>query len=123
MDKPKELQSDVSGDRLEFHYIKSSNFRVIHVDGAHGGVSPRQKIQMAIFSERSPIPQFTAHQVERKGSELKLGKEIAGAKISKQGVVREVEAELLMDVETAEAIRTWLGESIELARQIRGQNA
>lgn len=123
MDQTKEPQRDANGERLEFHYIKSSGFRVIHVDGAHGGVSPRQKIQMAVFSERSPIPQFTAHQVTQEGSGLKVGKEIQGAKISKRGVVREVEAELLMDLETAEAIRTWLDESIQLARKLRGQNA
>jgi len=123
MDKAKEPQHGANGERLEFHYIKSSSFRVIHVDGAHGGVSPRQKIQMAVFSERSPIPQFTAHQVTPEGSGFKVGKEIEGTKISKKGVVREVEAELLMDLETAEAIRTWLGESIQLAKQLRGPNA
>ncbi len=117
------MQPETDSERMEFHYIKSANFRVIHVDGVHGGVSPRQKIQMAIFSERSPIPQRTSHRVVKEGHGFKLLEEIPDSRVSRSGVIREVEAELLMDLETAEALRTWLEERIQLAKTLREPHA
>src|SRR3989442_6878794 len=42
---------------VTFHYIKSSQFRVVHADGIIGGVTPRGLIHIAVFSERPAIPQ------------------------------------------------------------------
>ena len=40
---------------IEFHFEKSSQFPVLHVDGAIGGISPgNQLIHMSVFSERNP---------------------------------------------------------------------
>jgi hypothetical protein len=99
--------------RVTFFYIKSNQFRVIRVDGAHGGVTPRLQIQMALYSERLPIPQQAIH-------ELKDGKLVEPAvdQIGKEGIVREVEVEGLMDVDTAKSLVAWLTDCIARAEKV-----
>lgn len=91
------------------HYIKSNTFRVIYAEGAHGGISPSGKIQMALYNERQPIPQQTQHAIEEVGKHaVKVGKEIVEKRIVRKGLVREVEAEILMEVAAAKVIGQWL---------------
>lgn len=120
MDKTPGINDGADEAKLEFHYIKSSTFRVIHVDGVHGGVSPKHKLQMAVFSERNPIPQLTVHKVHREGKGLRLDEEIIADRVMRTGVVREVEAELLMDIEVAESLREWLDNQIKAAKSLVG---
>jgi hypothetical protein len=101
-------------DRIDFHYIKSNSFRVIQAQGAIGGPSPKGKgIQMAVFNERFSIPQKTTFKIA-KG---KLDEEIS--RVDRGGIVREVEAEIVMSLEDAEAIATWLAENIKTVKAIR----
>ena len=41
---------------IEFHNKVNENFREVHVDGAHGGVTPRGFINANFYSERFPVP-------------------------------------------------------------------
>jgi hypothetical protein len=89
------------------HYIKSTDFRVIHVDGAIGSITPRGLIHAGLFSERMPIPQLQVHNIEQDGSlSPPTGQE------TKPGIVREVEVGLLLDRAAAESLRIWLGQQI-----------
>jgi hypothetical protein len=96
-------------EQLTFHYIKSNFFRVIHADGVWGGVTPRLDVHMALFSERSPIPAKITHAVTPL---QKLGEEIQ--REVRDGIVREVEAEVIMDVGVARSLVKWLQERIDL---------
>jgi hypothetical protein len=87
-------------DAIRFHYIKSRHFRVIHVDGAYGGVSGRGYIHAAVYNERSPIPVITEAQV-LDGS--RLGKEEPIE--VKRHAVREVEADLLFGPPIREGVQ------------------
>lgn len=94
---------------LEFHFEKSSLFRVIHVDGAIGSVSPSaQTLHMAVFSERAPFPKTVVQEVDR-GI---LGREMLDKRVSRNGVFREVEVDLVMTLEAAVALRSWLDDRI-----------
>jgi hypothetical protein len=104
------MEDSSSPAELSFHLIKGNFFRVIHVDGAFGGITPRLDIRMAIFNERHPIPKVMVHHVTPEGG---LGEEITERRVTKEGVVREVEADLIMDYGTAKAIHEWLGKKIE----------
>lgn len=101
---------------LKFHYIKSSLFRVVHVDGAHGGIVPSGGIHMALFSERSPIPQQSSFPLNPEGT---LGPEVMANRVGKEGVVREVEVDLRMDLTTAEAVAEWLKIKVEELKRIQ----
>ena len=101
---------------INFEYIKSNQFRVIRVDGVHGGICPKgDSVQMAFFSERLPIPKKESYKLEG----IRLGERIAQE--GKTGVVREVEVEALMGLETAKVFANWLKEKIELLESIEKQ--
>lgn len=105
---------------ITVHYLKSNTFRVIYAEGAHGGVTPNGKIQMALFNERQPIPQQTQLAVEQVGKNAwKVGKEIEEKRIGRKGLVREVEAEILMNVTAAKKIGQWLLEQAAVAEQLQ----
>jgi hypothetical protein len=95
--------------KLIFHYEKSNMFRVIHADGVHGGISPQLNIHMALFNERQPIPQQITHQVGDKGV---IGSEDIGARVQKDGILREVEADVVLSIATAKAMVRWLSDRI-----------
>ena len=100
-------------DKISFDYIKSNYFRVIRADGVHGGVTPKiNTIQMALFSERQPIPRRETFKIE-KGQ---LGKRIDMEK--RDAVIREVEVEVIMDIQTARSISEWLQQKIESAEKM-----
>lgn len=94
----------LSGE-VTFHFEKSNFFRVIHVDGAFGGLLPNASgIQMAVYSERSPLPKMVVHSAQ----DGALGAEIIDKRVVREGVFREVEASLSMSLDTAMALRDWL---------------
>ena len=94
---------------LIFHFIKTQDFRTIHVDGAWGGLSTQgEYIHMAVYSERYPLPQQMKHEVYQDG---RVGKEIK--RLGREGVIRDVHADLVFDIRTAETIRTWLDSKIK----------
>jgi len=103
-------------EKVRFHYIKSNYFRVVHVDGAHGGVTPDGNIFFSAYSQRAPIPQITTHKVDAEGS---VAEEIREERITKDGIVREVEVGIMMDIATAESLHKWLGEKIEASKELR----
>jgi len=102
---------------LQFHYIKSALFRTIHVDGAHGGATPQGKIQMSVFNERFPIPQITVAPLTESGP----GEEIREKRISKDGVIREIEANLILDRQLALSIGEWLIRTAKEMDQVEQQ--
>lgn len=112
--------SDVLADGLDFHFIKSNHFRTIYVDGAWGGLTPHLGIHMALFNERTPIPQQVHHPISSNGE---LGEEQLDQRITRTGVIREVEAELFMTIETAESLATFLKKYIDEAKKVRKEQS
>lgn len=94
-------------ESVTFHYIKSPLFRVLHVDGVIGGVTPRGRIHCAVFSERPAIPQSTEQAISPEGQ---LGDLLRAE--GRQGIVREIDADLQLDKTTAVQLRDWLTDRI-----------
>jgi hypothetical protein len=102
---------DEKEKRVRFDYIKSQFFRSVHVDGIFGGIIPSGKsIRMSIWNERWPIPKQTVHEMDEKGI---VKGEIIEDRISRDAIVREVEIDLVMDVECAKQMRDWLSGKLE----------
>lgn len=93
---------------LGFDFIKSNFFRVISTAGAFGGIAPNGSIHMAVYSERQALPTKIVHTVI--GNQL--GPEIMSKRQSRNAIVREVEADLVFDLNQAIAMRQWLDEKI-----------
>ncbi|HNW15264.1 MAG TPA: hypothetical protein PK560_00315 [bacterium] len=88
--------------KLKFTYIKNSNFITHHVDGLHGGMTPRGHLVMNFFSERFPIPNTVTHKI----ADGVLGDELE--KESKDGIIREVVCGVVINLESAKSINEWL---------------
>lgn len=93
---------------IALHYLKTNNYRTFHVDGVFGGPTPRGDIYMELFTERAPTPRVVFHQLKE---DFSLGEEIS--RESKEGVIREVEAGIVMNLHTAEIVNKWLSEKIK----------
>ena len=101
---------------VPFHYIKSNFFRVAHADGVVGSVTPAGLIFIGFYSERGPIPQVMVHDITEAGQ---VGSERTEERISKKGVVREVELGTMMSAEVATSFIAWLQEKIDLIQKLR----
>ena len=97
---------------VEFHYIKSNGFRVVHADGAWGGPTPRGNIAVTFYSERVPLPQLLVHELNSSGQ---LGKEVS--RETKKGYVREAEVQVMMDLRVAEGLVEWLQNKISTVQK------
>ena len=94
-------------DEIKFNYIKNNNFIINHVDGLHGGLTPRGHLIMNFFCERFPIPNSVTYEID-KGN---IGKETN--KTSKEGVIREIVSGVVIDLEAAKSMKAWLSEKIK----------
>jgi hypothetical protein len=110
---------DETGKTLTFHYIKAPAYQEVHFHGAFGGIVPSgDRISLALFSERAPIPQESVHPLKEDGT---LGEEIDELRVSKEDVVRTVNAVVYMDLTQAVVIRNWLDEKIKVLQQMAGK--
>jgi hypothetical protein len=105
-------------ETISFSYIKSRAFRVIHVDGAIGGPGPRGSLYVSVFSERLPIPQ---EQTYRLTDGSQLGDEIVDERKTRKGIVREVEAALVIDLQTAKNLLQWLAKNIAIVERLKDE--
>src|SRR4051812_28828519 len=85
---------------IKFNYIKSSQFRVVHADGAYGGITPRGYIHASLYSERRPLPQLTEVPI-LPGDQLGEEKPLT----QKEDMVRELECPPSAPVGQIEGIR------------------
>jgi hypothetical protein len=105
--------------RVRFDYIKSGSFRVIHADGVVGGLTPRLDIHIDFWSERFPIPQQVAYALNQDGT---LGEEVKEERKTRDSIVREVEAGVVMDLESVRAFRDWLNDRIAEVERILAEH-
>lgn len=96
--------------RVDVSYQKSNFFRVIHADGMYGGATPRGDVHMAVFSERSALPTASHFDVVAGKAQPEVITE------TRSGVVRELEADIVMSLPVAIAAHAWLGDKIEYLR-------
>jgi hypothetical protein len=110
-------------DTLQFHYIKSPNYREIACHGVIGNPNPSGKIWVAFYAERSPIPrvvEYSMPSVTEGQTTVQFNEVTAGAPISiesRRGVIRHVEFTAYLDLEVAERLQKWLGDRIAQIRE------
>ena len=107
----KKQSTDVPSS-VAFEYIKSNYFRVIHVDGVFGGITPRGHIHMSVWSQRGATPDRVTHEVKPNGE---VGRETA--RQGSDAIIRELEAGLVLDVNLARSVVKWLQDKIQRAEE------
>lgn len=86
-------------DRMSIDYIKSLHFRTIAPTGSITSITPIGLVQLALYSERQPIPQRVVHAIQPNGE---LGDIIDI--IGRDAIVREVEAAITLEPDLARAL-------------------
>ena len=93
---------------ISFKYIFPADLRELHVNGAYGGVVPDGSIRMGVYSERRAIPNCEKRVIKPDGTLAEIIE-----KEQKYDAVRIVQANLVLNVETAKSFVRWLNEKIE----------
>ncbi|SHH20117.1 hypothetical protein [Bradyrhizobium erythrophlei] len=107
---------------IQFHYIKSPDYREIACHGALGGPTPQKVIWMSLFSERFPIPRVVEYAINGTPGEEVMFDEAAATPSrieSRTGVIRHVEVSAYLDLVTAKRLHKWLDEQITLLEGIK----
>jgi hypothetical protein len=115
-------KSDAIPETINFDFVKSSQFRVIHADGAFIGLT-QTGLTVNFFTERQPIPRRVVHKVGKDGA---IGEEIMEQRVVRDAIVRDAEVSILMNMDVAkrviEALQTIIQKRDEAtAKQGKGQ--
>ena len=97
---------------IKFYHEKGNFFRVIHVDGAIGGLTPTRDIFMSLYSQRIAIPKIIEQSLSLEG---KVGEEVK--REGKEGIFRELEIGVVLSPTTARQIAEWLIRQADLVEQ------
>jgi hypothetical protein len=97
---------------LKFYHEKGNFFRVVHVDGAIGGLTPTRDIFMSLYSQRIAIPKVIEQRLSLDGA---VGEELR--REGKDGIFRELEVGVVLTPTTARQIAEWLNQQARLAEQ------
>jgi hypothetical protein len=108
----KNVKQNRKKPEFTFKYVIPENLQDCYVNGAYGGVTPRNEISMHMYCERLPIPKTISHKINSNGSLSKERIETKGGNI-----VRLVQSSVVMDVGTAVAIRDWLDEKVKFIEE------
>jgi hypothetical protein len=104
--QPEILTRQIPSGELPIYFVKGNFYRVIHADGIYGGGSPTVgSIVMTVYSHRIPLPEKTVNDVS--------GKEIPEKRVVKYGIENELEASIVMDLNTAKIMQQWLSSTIK----------
>lgn len=87
---------------IEFNYIKSNNFRVVHADGAIGNGTPSGKLFVVFYNDRFPLPDSQTFIVNQTGQIT--GEVVENRKVNSNGIMREVEVGVMLDIEVAKGM-------------------
>jgi hypothetical protein len=110
--------NEAPSDKIRIEYVKSHFFRLVRADGAIGGISPRLELFITFYNERFPIPKVLTYKPTPDGAP---GEEILSERESKEGIVREAEVGITMDLPTAKSFASWINEKVAELEKTRGR--
>ena len=94
--------------RVRYNFTKSPLYRDIHIDGIWGGVHPGGYIQMAVFKDRSHLPNVVEYEVSEDGHQG-----VEASRDVPDSITREIEVDIAMNLNVAVLMRDWLSERIK----------
>lgn len=97
-------------ETIVIHNVKNYGFRQVHVDGAHGGITPNGFLNLNFYSQRAVIPKGTEFSISDSGE---LGDAIKDIDDTKKGIIREFEFGTYMDINTCISLKNFLEKKIE----------
>lgn len=105
------MNEDDETEETNYHFIKNNAFRTIFCDGVFGGLRPDGNLLLTVYAERQAIPQMVVLET-RDGN---IVREIKDKRVGKDGIVCDVEANLIFDIDTAVELYAWLQSHLDQA--------
>lgn len=101
---------------VDINWIKTSQFREIACDGIVGGPSAQNKLWLAFYNERFPLPRLVREKlIPTSVADEYLIAEGEGQPLeSKSGIIRNLEVGVFLNKEVAIQLRDWLSKQIDL---------
>jgi hypothetical protein len=96
--------------QLPIHFIKSSHFRVVHACGVWYGGDSERNLHLTFFNERTAIPKKVVLNVNEQGT---IVGEDMQLRDSKEGVIREMEVDIIFSVSAAVEFYKTLGDNLK----------
>ncbi len=100
---------------LKVHFIKSSCFRVVHASGVWYGGDGHNNLHLTVFNERNAIPRMVVVNVNEQGQVMG---EDQSQRQSKEGVIREMEVDLVFSMRDAVEFYKSLGDNLRALKAI-----
>ena len=100
-------------EQVKFKYIFREDYNPVYVNGAYGGISPRNEIVANFYLERTALPNSQTYKVTKDGMMADEIKDEREPKDHLSSFVRFIENGVVMNYQTAKEIHRWLGEQIE----------
>lgn len=92
------------------HFVKTNDFKTSNVNGIFGGLTHNGQITMHHFIERNVLPKEITYEIDKN---LDVQTPIEVSREQKDGLIREVQGALLMDIDMAKSIIVWLQSKIQ----------
>lgn len=104
---------------ITIHNKILDSYKIIHVDGAFGGITPQGLINLSFYSERVPIPQASDFEILDDG---KIGNFIQNSPGSKTGILREYQVGIYMNIQIAKALVDLLNLKLKEYEELTKEN-
>jgi hypothetical protein len=104
-------------DTINFDYIKGTNFRVTHADGAFIALTPKG-LTVNFYSERQAIPRRVVHKITDKGN---VGEELKEQRVVRDAIIRDVDFAATMNYQTAKSLVVALDKLLKEFESVKEQ--
>jgi len=105
------LLEEHSMKTIKFKYKFRDDYNPVYVNGAYGGITPKGEIIANFFLERHAIPKKETLNIEEDNDTKRVEFEPGDLHDS---LVRYVETGIVMNVDTAREIITWLQDKLQM---------
>jgi hypothetical protein len=105
-DVSKEPQDEAK--TIPMHFLKTSGYRTFYIDGAFGGITPHGTLYAEFFLERLATPTKVVYKAQNGEDGHVSLTELEGSREGKEGIIREIECGIVMNIDTARILSEWL---------------
>lgn len=94
---------------LKQHFVKNNDFKTVQASGVYGGLTHSGLVNMVVITDRIPLPNSITLEIDDETGNV--AREIN--RDAKDGIMREFQIGILMDLETTKETIKWLSSQVE----------